>query len=178
MRLSHSLITRLCRMISVSLPSALLLAIDSSCAAGQKPKLLLLITDDQRYKSRLVVKAEHGEKGRFPWIPTPHVDRLAHEDWRSQNAFVVYSLPYPWRASIPTGNYRYRNGVVNEKTLFSPNSVTLATLLPSRLESRWDLAAPDRSPSEPLSSIAGFLFPITANSNFVQVRNRKERGLP
>jgi len=116
-------------MMSVFLAGASLVAISSSCAAEQKPNFLLVITDDQRYDSLSVVQAEQGEKGRFPWVQTPNLDRLAREGVRFRNAFVVNSLCSPSRASILTGTYGYRNGVVNNDTPFPLNSVTYATLL-------------------------------------------------
>ena len=90
---------------------------------------VFIYTDDQRYDGMSVVQKDLGEKGRFPWISTPNMDRLAQEGVRFRNAFVVNSLCSPSRASFLTGTYGYRNGIVNNHTEFPLDSVTYATLL-------------------------------------------------
>src|SRR5262249_28920450 len=70
-----------------------------------------------------------GERGRFPWLRTPSMDRLAAEGVRFRNAFVVQSLCSPSRASLLTGCYGHVNGVVNNHTPFPAESVTHARLL-------------------------------------------------
>ena len=76
-----------------------------------------------------VVQREHGERGRFPWLKTPNMDRLASEGVRFRNAFVVNSLCAPSRASYLTGRYGHFNGIVNNHTPFSAENVTHARLL-------------------------------------------------
>ena len=74
-------------------------------AADRKPNFVYVFTDDQRWDALGVVQKEQGEKGRFPWLKTPHLDRLANEGLRFRNAFVVNSLCAPSRASLVTGQY-------------------------------------------------------------------------
>ncbi len=78
-----------------------------------------------------VVQREQGDKARFPWFQTPHMDRLAAEGMRFRNAFVVNSLCAPSRANFMTGRYSHLNGVVNNHTPFPEDSVTHATALRS-----------------------------------------------
>lgn len=100
-----------------------------SAAPSGRPNILLVITDDQRHDTLSVVQAEQGEKGRFPWTETPNMDRLAREGVRFRNAFVVSSICSPSRASILTGAYGHRNGIVNNRTPFPEQATTYVKLL-------------------------------------------------
>jgi len=57
-----------------------------------------------------VVQKEHGDRARFPWLQTPHMDRIAAEGVRFRNAFVTLSLCAPSRAVFLTGRYNHLNG--------------------------------------------------------------------
>ncbi|MDO8540623.1 MAG: sulfatase [Opitutaceae bacterium] len=110
---------------------ALALAASARAATPRKPNFVLIYTDDQRYDALGVVQREQGNKGRFPWFKTPHIDRIAAEGVRFRNAFVVLSLCAPSRAVFLTGRYNHLNGIANNATPFPENSVTHATLLKS-----------------------------------------------
>ena len=56
--------------------------------APRKPTFLFIYTDDQRWDAMSCVQKEQGDKGRFPWLKTPNMDRLATEGVRFRNAFV------------------------------------------------------------------------------------------
>ncbi len=96
---------------------------------ARKPNFVFIFTDDQRYDAMSVVQKEQGEKGRFPWLKTPNMDRLAAEGVRFRNAFVVNALCAPSRASVLTGCYGHVNGVVNNHTPFPAANTTCTTLL-------------------------------------------------
>ena len=64
----------------------------SQAAAARRPNFLFIYTDDQRWDAMGVVQREHGERGRFPWFTTPHMDRLAAGGVRFREAFVTLSL--------------------------------------------------------------------------------------
>src|SRR5947209_4538161 len=98
-------------------------------AEPRRPNFVFVYTDDQRWDALGVVQREQGDKARFPWLKTPHLDRLAAEGVRFRNAFVVNSLCAPSRASFMTGRYGHENGVVNNHTPFPEESVTHASLL-------------------------------------------------
>ncbi|HSU67018.1 MAG TPA: sulfatase-like hydrolase/transferase [Tepidisphaeraceae bacterium] len=104
-------------------------ALSGAARAASRPNFLFVYTDDQRWDAMSVVQREQGEKGRFPWIATPNMDRLAREGVRFRNAFVVNSLCAPSRATFLTGCYGYINGVVNNHTPFPVANVTYATVL-------------------------------------------------
>ena len=98
-------------------------------AAERKPNFIYVFTDDQRWDALGVVQQEQGEKGRFPWLKTPNLDRLASEGVRFRNAFVVNSLCAPSRASLVTGQYGHVNGVRNNRTPHPQDNLSVAALL-------------------------------------------------
>src|SRR5262245_3879887 len=106
-----------------------LLAPHAAAAEAKRPNFLFIYTDDQRYDALGVVQREQGERGRFPWVRSPNVDRLAAEGVRFRNAFVVNSLCAPSRAAFLTGRYNHLNGIANKHTPFPTDSVTYASLL-------------------------------------------------
>lgn len=78
------------------------------CARGggaRQPNILLVLTDDVRHDAL-------GCAGD-PRLQTPHLDRLAGEGVRFSNAFVTTSLCSPSRASMLTGCYAHRHGVLD-----------------------------------------------------------------
>jgi hypothetical protein len=98
-------------------------------AGAPRPNILFLYTDDQSYEALSVVQKEMGERGRFPWLKTPNMDRIAAGGVRFRNAFVVNSLCSPSRAVNLTGRYNHLNGIASNFRPFPTNNVTCATLL-------------------------------------------------
>lgn len=98
-------------------------------AAERKPNFVYVFTDDQRWDALGVVQREQGDKGRFPWLKTPNLDRLAAEGIRFRNAFVVNSLCAPSRASLLTGQYGHVNGVRDNLTPHPAGNISIAALL-------------------------------------------------
>ncbi len=71
-----------------------------------KPRnVVLILTDDHRHDAM-------GFAGH-PFLQTPHMDALARNGAHLQNAFVTTSLCSPSRASILSGLYMHRHGVVD-----------------------------------------------------------------
>jgi len=70
-----------------------------------KPNLLVILVDDLRFD-------EFGAGGH-PYMKTPHVDRLAHEGALFERAFHTTPICSPNRASILTGQYASRHGVID-----------------------------------------------------------------
>ena len=77
-------------------------------SAAQRPNVLVIITDDQRWDAL-------GCLGH-PLLKTPNLDRLATEGARFANAFVTTSLCSPSRATMLSGLYAHRHGVLNNFT--------------------------------------------------------------
>jgi arylsulfatase A-like enzyme len=87
------------------------------------PNVIVIITDDQGYGDLGV----HGN----PRIRTPNLDRLARQSVRLKQ-FYVCPVCSPTRASLLTGRYNYRTGVVDTylgRSLMHPDEVTLAERL-------------------------------------------------
>jgi arylsulfatase A-like enzyme len=72
---------------------------------ADRPNLLVVLIDDLRFD-------EFGAGGH-PYMLTPHVDRLAHEGAMCLNAFHTTPLCSPNRASIVTGQYASRHGIID-----------------------------------------------------------------
>lgn len=122
----HPPMTRHARLAGCALA---LVTVLGTRGAEPRPNLLFLYTDDQRYDAVGVVQAEQGARGRFPWMRTPNLDRLAAEGVRFRSAFVVNSLCAPSRAVNLTGRYNHLNGIASNFRPFPTNQVTHATLL-------------------------------------------------
>jgi N-acetylglucosamine-6-sulfatase len=88
-----------------------------------RPNLLLVVVDDLRWD-------DIGAAGH-PFVRTPHIDRLAREGVRFLNAFATTPLCSPSRASILTGLYAHRHGIL-DNTDHSAASHALPTF-PRRL---------------------------------------------
>ena len=89
----------------------------------ERPNVILVITDDQGYGDL----ACHGN----PHVRTPNLDRLHGESVRLQR-FYVCPVCAPTRASLMTGRYYYRTGVVDTwvgRAMMYPDEVTVAELL-------------------------------------------------
>jgi arylsulfatase A-like enzyme len=71
----------------------------------KKPNFLVILIDDLRYD-------EFGAGGH-PYMKTPHIDRLAHEGALFERAFHTTSICSPNRASIVTGQYASRHGIID-----------------------------------------------------------------
>ncbi len=72
---------------------------------AKKPNLIVILVDDLRFD-------ETGASGH-PYMKTPNIDRLAHEGASFANAFHTTPLCSPNRASIVTGQYASRHGIID-----------------------------------------------------------------
>src|SRR5437867_2278345 len=84
-----------------------------------RPNIVLIMADDMG----------HGDLGFHgnPILRTPHLDRLARQSVRFTHFFVA-PVCSPTRASLLTGRYNYRTGVVDTfvgRSLMYPDEVTL-----------------------------------------------------
>ena len=76
-----------------------------------KPRnVVFILSDDHRYDFM-------GFLGKPKFLQTPNMDRMAREGAHLSNAFVTTSLCSPSRASILTGQYSHRHGVVDNNCL-------------------------------------------------------------
>lgn len=75
----------------------------------RRPNVVVIITDDQRWDCMSCVEG-------YPFLRTPHMDRLAAEGARFTNMFVTTSLCSPSRASFLSGLYAHSHKVINNFT--------------------------------------------------------------
>ena len=88
-----------------------------------RPNIILVITDDQGWAQL----GSHGDE----FLRTPHLDRLAGESMELTR-FYVSPVCAPTRASLMTGRYNYRTGVVDTyvgRAMMHSDEVTLAETL-------------------------------------------------
>src|SRR5687768_18225278 len=93
-----------CRWLLIALTILCLTTPIQAQAPARKPNVIVVITDDQGYGDLSC----HGN----PVLKTPHIDRLAREGLRLTR-FYVSPVCSPTRASLMTGRYNYRTGVVD-----------------------------------------------------------------
>jgi arylsulfatase A-like enzyme len=94
---------------------SLIAALASAEARNPNPNLVLILSDDQGYW-------DVGFNGCED-IPTPHIDRIAHEGVRFTNGYVTYPVCSPSRAGLMTGRYQGRFGYHRNPTLNPFDSV-------------------------------------------------------
>jgi arylsulfatase A-like enzyme len=96
---------------------------EGGATTASGPNILLIMTDDQGY-------GDLGCHGN-PRIRTPNLDRFARESVRLKS-FYVSPVCSPTRASLMTGRYNYRTGVVDTyagRSMMHPDETTLAEML-------------------------------------------------
>jgi arylsulfatase A-like enzyme len=129
---------------------AALAATPASRAGGPtpgRPNVLLIVTDDQGYGDVGV----HGNRV----LKTPNIDRLARGGVRLTD-FHACPVCAPTRASLMTGRYPYRTGVVDTyigRAMMHPDEVTLAEILAAAgyrtgIFGKWHLG--DNAPMRPI----------------------------
>ena len=87
----------------------------------KRPNILLIYADQMRYDAM-------GCAGN-PTIRTPHIDRLASEGVQFTEAYASYPLCCPFRASVLTGKYAQRHGMIQNHFPLRGDQVFLADLM-------------------------------------------------
>jgi len=70
-----------------------------------RPNILVILVDDLRF--------DEFSAGGHPYMKTPHIDRIAHEGAFFDRAFHTTPICSPNRASILTGQYASRHGIID-----------------------------------------------------------------
>lgn len=79
--------------------------VQSEAVAVRGPNFVVVVVDDLRWDELGI--ADH------PYLETPHIDQLARDGARFSNAFHAVPLCSPNRASILTGQYPSRHGIID-----------------------------------------------------------------
>ncbi|MDO8541955.1 MAG: sulfatase [Opitutaceae bacterium] len=94
----------------------------AAMAAAAKPRnIVFILADDHRFDAM-------GFMGH-PFLQTPHIDSLARNGAHVPNAFVTTALCSPSRATILTGMYAHRHGVVDNNNPVRADLVFFPQLL-------------------------------------------------
>jgi N-acetylglucosamine-6-sulfatase len=122
--------------------AALLLAV-AAVAHGAPRNIVFVLIDDQRSDAL-------GFQNDF--FDTPHLDELASRGVVFENAFVTTSLCSPSRASILTGLYAHRHGVLDNQTPLPEGSPTFPSLVQGAgyrtgFIGKWHMGGGDDSPA-------------------------------
>ncbi len=112
--------------LGVSAPAALAFstAMSTGCQKpSRRPNVILVMTDDQGY-------GDLSATGN-PALRTPHMDSVASDGMRFES-FHVCPVCAPTRASLMTGRYHFRTGVVDTykgRAMMHSDEITIAELL-------------------------------------------------
>ena len=110
------------RSITVVLSALMVVLVPSLLAGQDRPNIVLIVVDDLRFD-------EFGAGGH-PYLETPHIDRLAAEGAVFHSAYHATPLCSPNRASILTGQYVSRHGILDVAGVKIPKHVQGTSLTP------------------------------------------------
>ncbi|MHC4397089.1 MAG: sulfatase family protein [Planctomycetota bacterium] len=76
---------------------------------GKPRNVIFILSDDHRYDFM-------GFMGKPKFLETPNMDKMARQGAHIQNAFVTTALCSPSRASVLTGQYSHKHGVIDNNS--------------------------------------------------------------
>src|SRR5687767_12510145 len=88
---------------------------------AEHPNIIFIMTDDHAYQAI----SAYGSI----LMKTPHIDRLAKEGMRFDQAYVTNSICSPSRAVALTGKFSHLNGVKDNEDVFDSAQVTFPKIL-------------------------------------------------
>jgi N-acetylglucosamine-6-sulfatase len=109
------------RLLALLLVAAL--PAHAQVAPARPRNVIMIVSDDHRYDFMSFVR------GAPTFLKTPHFDRMAAGGLHLANAFVTTALCSPSRASIYTGQYAHRHGVVDNTSGIPAGTVFFPQLL-------------------------------------------------
>ncbi len=97
------------------------IALGQQKAKQQRPNIIYIMADDHASQA---ISCYGGILKDV--LPTPNIDRIAHEGVRMDNCFVTNSISTPSRAAILTGQYSQCNGVYTLADRLEPGHPNMA----------------------------------------------------
>lgn len=141
--MTHRLVACLLLTMGAALPGRA-----ARTASGAQPaprNVILVVSDDHRYD----FMGFH--PGAPRWLETPSMDYMAAHGAHFRNAFVSTSLCSPSRATILTGQYMHRHGIVDNQrpepagTVFFPQYLHRAGVATAMI-GKWHMGHDDDQP--------------------------------
>ena len=100
-------------------------AVQTAMAQNDRtPNIIYIMSDDHASQA---VSAYGGILSNI--LPTPNIDRIAHEGAILRNCFVTNSISTPSRGAIITGQYSQKNGVYTLQDPLDPDHPNVAKCL-------------------------------------------------
>ena len=99
-------------------------AVQTAIAQNGAPNIIYIMSDDHASQA---VSAYGGILSNI--LPTPNIDRIAHEGAILRNCFVTNSISTPSRGAIITGQYSQKNGVYTLQDPLNPDHPNVAKCL-------------------------------------------------
>ena len=97
------------------------LFLSATAVAQQRPNIIYIMSDDH--------DANAISAYNKTFILTPNIDRIASEGILFTNAFVANSICGPARATILTGQFSHKNGMIDNRTRFDSSKLTFPKVL-------------------------------------------------
>ena len=88
--------------------------------SSRQPNIFFIMSDDHACRAISCYENQ--------LVSTPHIDRLSNEGRRFELNFSTNAICAPSRASILTGEYSHRHGVIDNRLAFDPQHLTLPLL--------------------------------------------------
>jgi arylsulfatase A-like enzyme len=94
--------------------------------------IIFILSDDHRYDFMSFIPMLLGQVATPKFLKTPNMDKMAKEGAYIQNAFVTTALCSPSRASVLTGMFSHKHGVVNNDSPIPPHNIFFPEYLQQR----------------------------------------------
>jgi len=177
----HCMTSRLATRIALLALTALVAALSASgpplAAQARQParrNVIFILSDDHRYDFMSFMP------GAPAFLQTPALDRMAQRGAHVQNAFVTTALCSPSRASILTGQYAHRHGIVDNVTRIRPGTTFFPQLLQkagyrTAYIGKWHMGEVDARPQPGFDHWVSFRGQGTYRDPMLNINGRQQR---
>jgi len=108
---------------------SIVVAATVNCQPRKHPNIIVMYSDDHTAQAVGAYRGALNYGLRLDHSPTPHIDRLAKEGMRFDNAFATNAICQPSRAVLLTGMHSHKNGVTANGKELSMDMETFPMLL-------------------------------------------------